>query len=75
MGWRKNIYFTSDWHVGHDNVLKFDNRPFKDVDHMHRVLINNYNSTVKPDDVCYFLGDMGSSQRIFPYILGVIRST
>lgn len=26
---------------------------------MHRVLINNYNSTVPEDGVCYFLGDMG----------------
>ena len=55
----KNTYFTSDWHVGHKNCLKFDSRPFKDLDHMHRVLINNYNSTVTNNDVCYFLGDMG----------------
>lgn len=26
---------------------------------MHRVLVNNYNSTVGPDDICYFLGDIG----------------
>ena len=55
---RKGIYFTSDWHIGHTNVLIFDNRPFKDLDHMHEVLVNNYNSTVK-DGVCYFLGDIG----------------
>jgi calcineurin-like phosphoesterase family protein len=56
---RKKIFFTSDWHVGHANVIRFDNRPFKDLDHMHRVLINNYNSCVDDDSVCYFLGDMG----------------
>jgi len=56
---RRNVFFTSDWHVGHQNILAFDNRPFKDLDHMHRVLINNYNSTVCPEDVCYFVGDMG----------------
>lgn len=54
-----NIYFTSDWHLFHTNVLKFDNRPFQDIHHMHRVLINNYNSTVSEGDICYFLGDMG----------------
>lgn len=53
------IFFTSDWHLFHTNVIKFDNRPFKDIDHMHRVLINNYNSCVKEKDVCYFLGDIG----------------
>lgn len=57
--YRKSIHFTSDWHLGHANSLKFDQRPFKDVDHMHRVLINNYNSQVPPDGLCYFLGDVG----------------
>ena len=56
---RKNIFFTSDWHVGHANSLKFDNRPFRDLDHMHKVLINNYNASVGDTGVCYFLGDMG----------------
>jgi calcineurin-like phosphoesterase family protein len=56
---RKSIHFTSDWHLGHANSLKFDNRPFKDIDHMHRVLINNYNAQVPIGGVCYFLGDMG----------------
>lgn len=56
---RKQIFFSSDWHVGHANVIKFDNRPFDDLNHMHRVLINNYNSCVTDDGVCYFLGDMG----------------
>jgi calcineurin-like phosphoesterase family protein len=55
---RKGIFFWSDLHIGHEKVLVFDNRPFKDLDHMHEVLINNYNSTVK-DGVCYFLGDIG----------------
>ena len=56
---RCRTFFTSDWHVGHANVLIFDQRPFKDLSHMHRVLINNYNASVGPQDVCYFLGDMG----------------
>ncbi len=56
---RRRIYFTSDWHVGHANVLVLDKRPFQDLDHMHTVLVNNYNSTVGQEDLCYFLGDMG----------------
>src|SRR6266853_1570130 len=59
MAHRKPIYFTSDWHIGHANCLKFDMRPFTDLDHMHRVLVNNYNSTVPKDGIGYFLGDMG----------------
>lgn len=55
----KKVFFTSDWHLGHANVIKFDNRPFDDVHHMTRVLVNNFNSTVPPDGITYFLGDMG----------------
>lgn len=56
---RRGIYFWSDLHIGHANVLVFDRRPFKDLDHMHEVLINNYNSTVPENGICYFLGDVG----------------
>jgi len=56
---RKQIFFTSDWHIGHKNVLEYSKRPFMDITHMHRVLINNYNSCVDNNGVCYFLGDMG----------------
>ena len=56
---RKPIYFTSDWHICHANSIVFDERPFRDLEHMHSVLINNYNSTVPEDGICYFLGDIG----------------
>lgn len=52
-------FVTSDWHIGHENVLKFDNRPFRDLDHMNERLIKNYNEEVSYSDTCYFLGDMG----------------
>lgn len=55
----RNVFFTSDWHVGHTNCIEFDSRPFSNIDHMHSVLINNYNATVRKYDICYFLGDMG----------------
>lgn len=56
---RKPIYFTSDWHIGHKNCLKFDNRPFKDIDQMKKVLIRNFNSCVPKDGVTFVLGDVG----------------
>jgi len=63
---RKAIFFTSDLHIGHANVIKFSNRPFRDLDHMHQVLIRNFNASVPKDGVCYFLGDigMGSSELV-----------
>ena len=52
------IYFTSDLHFGHENVIRFNNRPFRNEREMSRVLITNYNSIVKPDDTVYLLGDL-----------------
>lgn len=57
---RKPIFFTSDWHIGHKNVLIFDKRPFDSIEEMHETLIKRYNSTVPENGVCYFLGDMGA---------------
>jgi calcineurin-like phosphoesterase family protein len=59
----KSKFVTSDWHVGHENSLKFDQRPFRDLDHMHKTLIKNYNSTVPEDGICYFLGDLGMGNK------------
>lgn len=56
---RKLIFATSDWHIGHEKVIELDRRPFRNLDHMHEVLINNFNSTVPKDSVTYFLGDVG----------------
>lgn len=60
-----NIWFISDQHFQHKNILKFTNysgepvRPeFTDVDHMDEIMINNHNSVVKPEDKVYFLGDV-----------------
>lgn len=51
------IWFTADTHFGHKNIIKYCDRPFKDVDEMDRILIENWNARVADDDVVYFLGD------------------
>ena len=52
------IWFTSDWHDFHKNIITSCNRPFEDVIEMHKTLIENYNSLVKPGDIVYYLGDL-----------------
>ena len=54
----QNVFFISDLHLGHANIIKFDNRPFKDVDEMHTTLIKNWNKVVKDDSVVIYLGDL-----------------
>lgn len=50
-------YFSSDWHLGHENVIKFDNRPFSSVQEMNETIIRNVMSQLKPKDNLYYLGD------------------
>ncbi len=58
---KRKIFFTSDWHLGHANVLKFCSRPFETVEQMSREFVKRYNNVVKDEDKCFFLGDMGFS--------------
>ena len=69
------IYFTSDLHMGHANILKYCNRPFNDVHHMNKTLIDNYNSVVNQDSIVYILGDFafkhkGEAQKYFDRLNG-----
>ena len=54
----QNIHFTSDLHIGHSNVIRFDKRPFQDVNEMHSEMIRRWNSVVAPDDIVFNLGDL-----------------
>lgn len=52
------IYFTSDLHYGHANIISLCNRPFRNVNEMNQVLINNWNKVVTKNDTVYILGDI-----------------
>lgn len=53
------IWFTSDTHYGHRNIIDYCQRPFGSVHHMNQAMISNWNQVVQPDDLVYFLGDFG----------------
>ncbi len=51
------IYFTSDTHFAHTNIIEYCKRPFPDVETMNRTMVERWNARVQPDDTVYHLGD------------------
>lgn len=51
------IYYTSDLHLGHANVIRHCSRPFISADEMDAVLIKNWNDKVHANDTVYIVGD------------------
>ena len=54
----QNIWFTSDHHFGHANIIRFSGRPYADVEEMNATLIENWNAVVGQNDLVYHLGDI-----------------
>ena len=44
------IFFTSDIHANHANIIKYCNRPFTDVNEMNQVLFKNLNDSLSSID-------------------------
>lgn len=53
----KRVFFTSDTHFGHENIMKFCNRPFNSVEEMDEALIENWNNKVPENGIVFHLGD------------------
>ncbi len=52
------VFFISDLHFYHFNIIKSCSRPFRDEIEMNEKLIENFNSTVSENDEVYILGDL-----------------
>lgn len=51
------VFFTSDLHFGHENIIRHCARPFASADEMDAALIHNWNTAITPQDEVYILGD------------------
>lgn len=52
------IWYTSDTHWGHRNILAFCDRPWANVKEMNEGLIRGWNYRVGDHDTVYHLGDL-----------------
>lgn len=57
---KDEIYLLSDLHLGHSDIIWGGSRPYPlgDSKKMDKVLIRNWNNTIKPSDTVYYLGDL-----------------
>ena len=65
------IFFTSDLHFGHSNIIRTAQRPFDTVEEMDAALIRNWNERVSPADEVYLLGDF--TMRGPQYAMRILR--
>lgn len=67
----KNMWFTSDTHYFHNNILKFTDRPYLTVEEMNEDFIEWNNKNVKDNDDFYHLGDFSFGS--FEQTLDVVK--
>lgn len=53
----ENLFFTSDTHFSHENIIRFCGRPFSSVEEMNEEMIRRWNEKVPEDGVVFHLGD------------------
>lgn len=53
-----NIFFTSDHHFGHENIIEHCDRPFESLNEMNEMMIEKWNNKVGKNDLVYHLGDL-----------------
>ena len=66
------VFFTADTHFGHENVIKYARRPFRNADEMDIELVKKWNAVVNPDDLVYHVGDVALCS--FPRAMWLVSS-
>jgi len=58
------LFFTSDTHFYHENIIRFVLRPFEGAEHMNEQLIQWWNRTVPEDGIVFHLGDFAFTSSV-----------
>lgn len=69
------VWFTSDHHFGHANIIKYCNRPYNSVAEMNALMQVAWNSVVQPNDTVYYLGDFAMQPNMVTEILPNLNGT
>ena len=55
------VYFIADTHFSEENIILYENRPFKNTEEMDSGLASRWNQVVNNNDDVFVLGDFGSA--------------
>src|SRR5215471_4059932 len=68
-----DTWFTADFHLGHRNIIRYCDRPFRDVGDMDTAILDRINAAAKERDTLYFLGDfcLGGAKHVERYLKGI----
>jgi calcineurin-like phosphoesterase family protein len=69
------MFFSSDLHVSHRNIVEYSKRPFSSLDEMTEAIIANHNAVVNDEDTVYNLGDFSFKPNTIPGILSRMKGT
>ena len=67
------IYYISDLHLGHENIIRLCGRPYLTIDMMNEDLILNWNLKVKESDTIYILGDLFFKAGSIEYVKSTLK--
>ncbi|WP_386628401.1 hypothetical protein [Sulfitobacter geojensis] len=64
------IWYTADTHFGHENIMRFCNRPFVSASQMDAAMLENMWTVVGSEDQLWILGDFafGSKAKDSAYV-------
>lgn len=64
-------YYISDLHLFQETSIRFDERPFKNLEEMHEIIKEKWNCKVNNGDKVFILGDIscrGKNENLISYI-------
>jgi len=58
------VWVTADWHLSHEAIVRFCNRPFSSIEDMNETILYNTLNLVAKNDTLYILGDFAWNQQV-----------